>query len=140
MRYPTRDDPGPTAVRYEFPIAPSLESSVKERGVYRVSGINDDGPDALALLLPFLFVLSTLLFIMILFLVCILLLRRRRGISLGDQDGPVDVSRDDIFNDADGGIAGVEQRWLENLGEDIKRTYRQAKSAYIFSEISARLS
>lgn len=88
------------------------------------------GPDALAILLPFLFVLSTLLFVMILFLVCVLLLRRRRGISLGDDGGPVDVSRDDVFNDADGGLAGVEERWLDSLGEDVKRGYRQAKRAY----------
>lgn len=86
-----------------------------------------DNSDALTLLLPFLFVLSSLLFVMILFLVCVLLLRKRRGIRLRDIDGPVDVSRDDLFNDADGGIAGVEERWLESLGEDIKRTYRQAK-------------
>jgi hypothetical protein len=74
------------------------------------------GPDPLALLLPFLFVLCTLLFVMILFLVCILLLRKRRGIRLRDNDGPVDVSRDDLFNDADGGLLGVEERWLENSG------------------------
>ena len=88
------------------------------------------GGEALAILLPFLFVLSTLLFVMILFLVCVLLLRRRRGISLRDNDGPVDVSRDDVFNDADGGLAGVEERWLDSLGEDVKRGYRQAKCTY----------
>lgn len=92
---------------------------------------NNGGTDALAILLPFLFVLSTLLFVMILFLVCVLLLRRRRGISLGDDGGPVDVSRDDVFNDADGGLAGVEERWLDSLGEDVKRGYRQAKRAYV---------
>lgn len=90
----------------------------------------DAGGDALAVLLPFLFVLSTLLFVMILFLVCVLLLRRRRGIALRDNDGPVDVSRDDLFNDADGGLAGVEERWLDSLGEDVKRSYRQAKCPY----------
>jgi len=88
---------------------------------------NGNPNDALAVLLPFLFVLSTLLFVMILFLVCVLLLRRRRGISLRDNDGPVNVSRDDVFNDADGGLAGVEERWLDSLGEDLKRGYRQAK-------------
>jgi len=92
---------------------------------------DSSGPDALALLLPFLFVLCTLLFVMILFLVCILLLRKRRGIRLRDNDGPVDVSRDDLFNDADGGLLGVEERWLENSGEDVKRNYRQAKRAYL---------
>ena len=105
--------------------------SAKQSNFYesRHDGGNNGGSDALAVLLPFLFVLSTLLFVMILFLVCILLLRRRRGISLGDDGGPVDVSRDDVFNDADGGLAGVEERWLDSLGEDVKRGYRQAKRA-----------
>ncbi|KIM32661.1 hypothetical protein M408DRAFT_184775 [Serendipita vermifera MAFF 305830] len=106
-----------------------ISISAQQPSLYegRQDGGNNGGSDALAVLLPFLFVLSTLLFIMILFLVCVLLLRRRRGISLGDDGGPVDVSRDDVFNDADGGLAGVEERWLDSLGEDIKRGYRQAK-------------
>ena len=88
----------------------------------------ETGPDALGFLLPVLFILSTLLFVLLLFLVCILLLKKRRGILLRDNDGPVDVSREDVFNDADGGLAGIEERWLETMAEDVKRNYRQAKS------------
>jgi hypothetical protein len=106
------------------------EQNTRYTSTRQQDGSGGGGGDALAILLPFLFVLSTLLFVMILFLVCVLLLRRRRGILLRDNDGPVDVSRDDVFNDADGGLAGVEERWLDSLGEDIKRGYRQAKCAY----------
>jgi hypothetical protein len=108
-------------------------------GQYTTTTDGSSSPDALALLLPFLFVLCTLLFVMILFLVCILLLRKRRGIRLRDSDGPVDVSRDDLFNDADGGLVGVEERWLENSGEDVKRNYRHAKRAYFYSIIYSYL-
>jgi hypothetical protein len=108
-----------------------IRISAEQNSPYTSSRQQDgSGGDALAILLPFLFVLSTLLFVMILFLVCVLLLRRRRGILLRDNDGPVDVSRDDVFNDADGGLAGVEERWLDSLGEDVKRGYRQAKCTY----------
>ncbi|KAG8819235.1 Rsp5p-dependent ubiquitination, sorting of cargo proteins at the multivesicular body [Serendipita sp. 401] len=100
---------------------------VQEDNVYQTSSQSPEGTDALGILLPILFVLSTLLFVMLLFLVCILLLRRRRGISLRDSDGPVDVSRDDVFNDADGGLAGIEERWLETVSEEVQRSFRQAK-------------
>ncbi|KAG8827296.1 Rsp5p-dependent ubiquitination, sorting of cargo proteins at the multivesicular body, partial [Serendipita sp. 399] len=99
----------------------------KEEMVYQRQIRYSEGTDALGFLLPVLFVLSTLLFVMLLFLVCILLLRRRRSISLRDSDGPVDVSREDVFNDADGGLAGIEERWLETVSEEVRRSSRQAK-------------
>lgn len=95
-------------------------------------------PDALLMLLPLLIVLSTMLFVLLLFLICVLLLRKRRGISLRDYEGPVDVSREDLI-DADGGIAGIEERWLEQAPEDLRRTYRQAKRALSSAFRSAEL-
>jgi hypothetical protein len=111
----------------ESSIHNSHGPSMAKFAAVRETRVPPEGPDALAFFLPLLFVLSTLLFVMLLFLVCVLLLRRQRGISLRDSDGPTDVSRDDIFNDADGGLNGVEERWLETVEEDVKRNYRQAK-------------
>ena len=82
--------------------------------------------DALLVLLPLVIVLSSLLFLHLLFLICVLFLRRRRGISLGDNDGPIDMSREELI-DGEGGFEGVEERWLESVSEDIQRAYRRAK-------------
>jgi hypothetical protein len=139
MRYPSGayDDPDQEYVLVDASTFTPRGGSVKSYSYDNGRGPMQDGPDALSILLPFLFVLSTILFVMILFLVCILLLRRRRGISLRDSDGPVDVSRDDVFNDADGGLAGIEERWLETLSDEAKRNYRQAKSMFICSDSPA---
>lgn len=91
---------------------------------------DDDYPPmngALPVLLPLLIVLSTLLFLLLLFLVCILLLRRRRSIVLRDNDGPVDLSREDMV-EGDGGFEVIENRWLETVSEVERATYRRAQS------------
>lgn len=82
--------------------------------------------DALLVLLPLLIVLSSLLFLLLLFLICVLFLRRRRGISLSDNDGPIDMSREELI-DGEGGFEGVEERWLETVGEETQREYLRAK-------------
>lgn len=82
--------------------------------------------DALLVLLPLLIVLSTFLFLLLLFLVCVLLMRRRRGIMLREHDGPVDMSREELV-EGEGGFEGVETRWLENVGESVRREYLRAK-------------
>jgi len=82
--------------------------------------------DALLVLLPLLIILSSLLFLLLLFLVCVLLIRRRRGIILRDSDGPIDLSREDLI-DVEGGFDGLEERWLESVGEETGRSYRRAK-------------
>lgn len=86
--------------------------------------------DALLFLLPLLIVLSTFLFLILLFLVFVILLRRRRGIRLRDGDGPTDLSREDLV-EGEGGLEGVESRWLESVGESERRTYLRAKGAPI---------
>jgi hypothetical protein len=82
--------------------------------------------DALLVLLPLLIVLSTFLFMLLFFLVCVILIRRRRGIVLRDNDGPVDMSREEII-DGEGGFEGVEARWMESVGEPVRRSYLRAK-------------
>ncbi|KZT58398.1 SPRY-domain-containing protein [Calocera cornea HHB12733] len=82
--------------------------------------------DALLVLLPLLIVLSTLLFLLLIFLIFVILLRKRRGIVLHDHDGPLDLSREDII-EGEGGLEGVEQRWLETVSEEVRRDYRRAK-------------
>lgn len=83
-------------------------------------------PDALLFILPLLIVLSTFLFVLLLFLVCIIFIRRRRGIVLRDADGPVDMSREELY-EADGGFEGVESRWLESVSDLLRRSYLRAK-------------
>ncbi|EJD04047.1 SPRY-domain-containing protein [Fomitiporia mediterranea MF3/22] len=82
--------------------------------------------DALLVLLPLLIILSSLLFLLLLFLVCVIFLRRRRGISLGDNDGPIDMNREELI-DGEGGFEGVEERWLETVDDETQRAYRRAK-------------
>jgi hypothetical protein len=91
-----------------------------------------DADQTLALLLPLLILVSTLLFLLLLFLVFIIIVRRRRGISLRDDDGPLDLTREDE-TDAEGGIAGLEQRWLETVDVGTRAGYLRFKSVFTFS-------
>jgi hypothetical protein len=45
---------------------------------------------------------------------------------LVDDDGPLDVMRNDGVI-GEGGVAGVESRWLEEASEDERQGYRRAK-------------
>ncbi|KAG8219858.1 SPRY-domain-containing protein [Butyriboletus roseoflavus] len=83
-------------------------------------------PDALLFILPLLIVLSTFLFVLLLFLICIIFIRRRRGILLRDNDGPIDMSREELY-EGDGGFEGVESRWLESVSDLVRRSYLRAK-------------
>jgi hypothetical protein len=91
----------------------------------------DSPSDALLILLPILIVLSTFLFLLLSFLICALIIRRRRGIILRDNDGPVDLSREDLI-EGDGGFEGVESRWLDGVSENARRAYLRAKGIYSF--------
>jgi hypothetical protein len=91
----------------------------------------DSQSDALLILLPLLIVLSTFLFFLLSFLICALIIRRRRGIILRDNDGPVDLSREDLI-EGDGGFEGVESRWLDSVSENVRRAYLRAKGVYYF--------
>ena len=89
--------------------------------------------DALLFLLPLLIVLSTFLFLILLFLVCVILLRRRRGIRLRDGEGPIDLSREDLI-EGEGGLEGVESRWLESVGDPERRAYHRAKGTPVVNQ------
>ena len=93
------------------------------------SRLREPANDALLVLLPLLIVLSTFLFLLLLFLICILLLRRRRGITLRDNDGPIDMTRDDLVQ-GEGGFDGVESRWLESVNDSLRRLYLRAKGSF----------
>ncbi|PPR06875.1 hypothetical protein CVT24_011565 [Panaeolus cyanescens] len=83
-------------------------------------------PDALLVLLPLLIVLSTFLFLLLTFLLCALVIRRRRGIILRDNDGPVDMSREELI-EGEGGFQTLESNWLESLPENARRAYHRSK-------------
>lgn len=92
---------------------------------------------ALALLLPLLVLLSSLLFLLLLFLIFLIVLRRRRShhpsssrrhlLRLSDNDGPLDLSIPDEA-DIDGGIEGLERRWLDSCSPATRNGYLRAKS------------
>ena len=93
----------------------------------------DSPSDVLLILLPLLIVLSTFLFLLLSFLICALIIRRRRGIILRDNDGPVDLSREDLI-EGDGGFESIESRWLDGVSENVRRAYLRAKGiCYYFS-------
>ncbi|OAV97271.1 hypothetical protein PTTG_26103 [Puccinia triticina 1-1 BBBD Race 1] len=94
---------------------------------------------ALALLLPLLVLLSSLLFLLLLFLVFLILLRRRRThtlpaasasrrhlLRLADTDGPLDLSLPEE-DDYEGGIDGLERRWLDSCAPATRNGYLRAK-------------
>jgi hypothetical protein len=82
--------------------------------------------EALFVLLPLLVVLSALLVLVLIFLLCALLIRRRRGIILRDQDGPIDMSRQE-FMDNQGEVEVFETRWLESVNPSVQRAYIRAR-------------
>ena len=80
----------------------------------------------LLVFLPILVVVLTVLIGMICFLVVVLLMKRRKGISLTEDGGPLDLSKSDGVM-GEGGVEGVEARWLETVEPDVKEGYRRAK-------------
>ena len=94
----------------------------------------------LTLLLPLLILLSTLLFLLIFFLVFIVVLKkkRRQGIALQDDNGPLDLAREEEL-EGEGGLVGVEQRWLEQQEDTTKAGYDRGQSerdCWLISDLS----
>lgn len=84
----------------------------------------------LAILLPVLILLSSLLFLLLIFLIFIILARRRKGIQLqGDDDGPLDLGREEEL-EGEGAMDGLEARWLASQEEPVKAGYARAKGPY----------
>ncbi|GAA5901810.1 hypothetical protein JCM8208_003594 [Rhodotorula glutinis] len=78
----------------------------------------------LAILIPLIVVLATLL--VLTFLLTLVLLRRKRGIELSDEGGPTNLEREDDV-EGEGGLDGVESRWLQTVDEQTKMGYVRAK-------------
>lgn len=70
--------------------------------------------------------MTTLLFLLLLFLVFLIVVRKNRGIVLRDDSGPTNLEMEDEL-EGDGGIQGIEQRWLEQADETTKIGYMRAK-------------
>lgn len=84
------------------------------------------GGKTLYILLPVFVILATLLVLLVVFLIGIIYNKRRRGIRLVEDGGPLDLSRNDGVI-GEGGIEGVESRWLEQVSEDVRQGYARAK-------------
>ncbi|WFD31028.1 Protein ssh4 [Malassezia sp. CBS 17886] len=85
----------------------------------------DDAPELFALLLPLLILGLAMVLVAVTPLVLFLVLRLRGGISIGEQDGPVDVAYDEQLDSA-GGLQGVQQRWLEHADDATRRGFERA--------------
>ncbi|GAA5863695.1 hypothetical protein JCM3774_001217 [Rhodotorula dairenensis] len=79
----------------------------------------------LAILIPLL-VVSTVLLLFLFLATALLLHRRRRGIELAEEGGPTNLEREDRV-DGEGGLDGVEARWLQTVDESVKMGYIRAK-------------
>ena len=56
------------------------------------------------------------------------------GCRLVDDGGPLDVMRNDGVM-GEGGVAGVESRWLEEASEDERQGYRRAKGESFLADL-----
>lgn len=86
-----------------------------------------DGPSAvLIVFIPILVVVLTVLLGILIFLIALLCMKRQRGIRLAEDGGPLDLSKGDGVM-GEGGVEGVEQRWLETCDPDVREAYLRAK-------------
>lgn len=53
-------------------------------------------------------------------------MRKKRGIVLRDEGGPLNLEQEDEI-EGEGGLDGVEQRWLEGVEEATKTGYLRGK-------------
>jgi len=83
----------------------------------------------LLIFLPILVVIMTVLVGLICFLIAVLLMKRRKGVQLTEDGGPLDLSKGDGVM-GEGGVEGVEARWLETVEPDVRDGYKRAKGRY----------
>ncbi|MBW0521443.1 hypothetical protein O181_061158 [Austropuccinia psidii MF-1] len=118
-------------------ITNNLSKSKTNRIIKSIQASSSSDHDStLALLLPILILFSTLLFLLLTFLIFLFILRRKRSLSslssqhhllrLNDHDGPIDLSLPDD-DQIQGGIKGLESRWLDTCTELIRSGYLRAK-------------
>ena len=82
----------------------------------------------LLIVIPVMVVVLTVLLGLIVFLVAVLYMRKKRGIRLTEDGGPLDLSKSDGVI-GEGGPEGVEARWLETVEPDVREAYRRAKGS-----------
>lgn len=82
----------------------------------------------LLIFIPVLVVVITVLVGLLCFLIAVLLMRRRKGVRLTEDGGPLDLSKSDGVI-GEGGVEGVESRWLETVEPDVRAGYARAKGA-----------
>lgn len=120
--------------RYEY-LSPSSESASRGPTVKVVGNIHlrpsefesGDGPSTvLIVFIPILVVVLTVLLGVLIFLIALLCMKRQKGIRLAEDGGPLDLSKGDGVI-GEGGVEGVEQRWLENTDPDVREAYLRAK-------------
>ncbi|KAK4702636.1 Ran-binding protein 9/10, partial [Phenoliferia sp. Uapishka_3] len=68
-----------------------------------------------------------MLFLLLVFLIFLVFLRRKR-IVLRDDGGPTNLEREDEL-EGEGGLVGVEQRWMESVEETTRAGYLRGKGA-----------
>ncbi|POY71921.1 hypothetical protein BMF94_5057 [Rhodotorula taiwanensis] len=94
-------------------------------GVFAPAPVGTTSNRTLAILVPIL-ISSTILLLLLCFFTLLLLHRRRRGIELSDDGGPTNLEREDQV-EGEGGLDGVEARWLQTVDEPTKMGYVRAK-------------
>lgn len=80
----------------------------------------------LLVFVPILVIVLTVLIGLICFLIAVLFMKKRKGVSLTEDGGPLDLSKGDGVI-GEGGVEGVESRWLETVEPDIQEAYKKAK-------------
>lgn len=55
-----------------------------------------------------------------------MVVRKKRGVILIEDEGPLDLAREEE-RDAEGGITGLEARWLESVDLATRAGYLRAK-------------
>ncbi|BEI84160.1 hypothetical protein CcaverHIS002_0407640 [Cutaneotrichosporon cavernicola] len=124
--------------RYEYISAVPGASGVVQAVPHSVKVIGDihmrpsdfdsgDGPSTvLIVFIPILVVALTVLLGILIFLIALLCMKRQRGIRLAEDGGPLDLSKGDGVI-GEGGVEGVEQRWLETCNADVREAYLRSK-------------
>ncbi|EIW71170.1 hypothetical protein TREMEDRAFT_71079 [Tremella mesenterica DSM 1558] len=116
-----RLSPAQLPMQEQFPHPPEMPTPKQPDG-----DSNQGFSTALLIFIPIMVVVLTVLLGLIVFLVAVLFMRKRRGIRLTEDGGPLDLSKSDGVI-GEGGVDGVEARWLENVEPDVREAYNRAK-------------
>lgn len=122
-RLPKFSSPLKSYYSYQVQLEPTM-------GVKMMTLDEPEGPPAvLIIFIPILVVILTVLLGVLIFLIALLCLKRKNGIRLTEDGGPLDLSKGEGVI-GEGGVEGVEARWLETADPDVREAYRRAKGEY----------